>query len=106
MDSDGLLSAGEPGSQLTWMDSKIGDAVITPRHGKPVEIQALWYNALRILEDFAASFGDEGARVVAGDLAALARGSFHEKFWNEREGCLFDVVNGGERDGSVRPNPI
>ena len=58
VDEDGLLHAGAPGAQLTWMDAKIGDWVVTPRSGKPVEIQALWYNALRIMEDLAARFGE------------------------------------------------
>ena len=61
LDSDGLLHAGEPGVQLTWMDAKVGDWVVTPREGKPVEIQALWYNALRVMERLADGFGDTGA---------------------------------------------
>ena len=59
VDSDGLLNSGEDGVQLTWMDAKVGDWVVTPRRGKPVEIQALWYNALCVMEDLAAKFGDE-----------------------------------------------
>ena len=106
VDTDGLLYAGEPGVQLTWMDAKIGDLVITPRTGKAVEIQALWYNALRIMADFAGRFGhdEDEARFVA--MADLAKLSFNSLFWNETEHCLFDVVEHGNRDGSVRPNQI
>ena len=106
VDTDGLLCAGEPGVQLTWMDAKIGDLVITPRTGKPVEIQALWYNALRIMADLAQRFGDteDHARYIA--MADLAKLSFNALFWNESEQCLFDVVENGNRDASVRPNQI
>lgn len=106
LDTDGLLCAGEAGTQLTWMDAKIGDLVITPRTGKPVEIQALWYNALRIMADFAGRFGHkkDEARFIA--MADLARLSFNSVFWNDAEDCLFDVVENGNRDGSVRPNQI
>lgn len=106
VDTDGLLYAGETGVQLTWMDAKIGDLVITPRTGKAVEIQALWYNALRVMADFAERFGDaeDHARYVA--MAELAKLSFNALFWNEAEQCLYDVVENGERDGSVRPNQI
>ena len=106
VDTDGLLRAGEEGAQLTWMDAKVGDRVITPRRGKPVEIQALWYNALRVMEGLAREFGhaeDEGAY---GALAARASRSFNEQFWNEEAGCLYDVVDAGARDASLRPNQI
>jgi predicted glycogen debranching enzyme len=106
VDGDGLLSAGEPGAQLTWMDAKIGDWVVTPRHGKPVEIQALWYNALRIFEAFAESFCDEEARIFTHELAELAKQSFNAKFWNNESRCLYDVVNGSQNDGAIRPNQI
>jgi predicted glycogen debranching enzyme len=99
VDDDGLLRAGEPGVQLTWMDSKIGDWVVTPRHGQPVEIQALWYNALRTMQDLT-------GHAHYAELANRARGSFVRQFWNEEAGCLYDVVDGGERDGSIRPNQI
>ena len=106
VDTDGLLHAGSPDVQLTWMDAKIGDLVITPRTGKAVEIQALWYNALRIMSEFATSFGDheDSDRYTA--MADLAQLSFNALFWNEEEQCLFDVVENGNRDGSVRPNQI
>jgi predicted glycogen debranching enzyme len=106
LDTDGLLYAGEPGVQLTWMDAKIGDLVITPRTGKAVEIQALWYNALRIMADLADRFGDGEDRKRYDAMADLAKLSFNAVFWNEAEQCLFDVVENGNRDGSVRPNQI
>ncbi len=100
-DADGLLAAGEPGVQLTWMDARVGDWVVTPRIGKPVEVQALWINALRL-----ASSADDGW----GRLADRATASFHERFWNERAGCLYDVVDvdhvPGKGDASIRPNQI
>src|ERR1700731_291601 len=102
----GLLSSGEPGVQLTWMDAKVGDWVVTPRRGKPVEIQALWYNALCIMEDFAGKFGNEAARKGYRHMAAVAQWSFNRLFWNEKLGCLYDVVNGGPPDPSIRPNQI
>jgi predicted glycogen debranching enzyme len=106
VDSDGLLTAGEPGVQLTWMDAKVGDWVVTPRHGKPVEIQALWYNALRIMEAFALEFGDLHTATLVKDLAGRAHDAFNASFWNDQEGCLVDTVNGEHRDGSIRPNQI
>ena len=106
VDTDGLLCAGEPGVQLTWMDAKIGDWVVTPRIGKPVEIQALWYNALRTMESFAAELHDEERRHEYAKMAEIARESFNGQFWNDAEQCLYDVVNGNGKDGSVRPNQI
>ena len=106
VDTDGLLYAGEPGVQLTWMDAKIGDLVITPRTGKAVEIQALWYNALCIMADLAGQFGDTKDRERYVAMATLAKLSFNALFWNEDEQCLFDVIENGNRDASVRPNQI
>jgi predicted glycogen debranching enzyme len=106
VDSDGLLRAGEPGVQLTWMDAKIGDWVVTPRHGKPVEIQALWYNALRIMEMLAESYSYSSDRIRYAEMAGRVRNAFAPLFWNESQGCLFDVVDGDYRDGAVRPNQI
>src|ERR1700730_15444487 len=100
VDDSGLLASGEPGIQLTWMGAKVGDWVVTPRYGKPVEIQALWYNALRILQDLAHRFDDAGAELNARELADRARTSFRSLFWNEAAGCLYDVVNGDLRDAS------
>jgi predicted glycogen debranching enzyme len=105
-DPTGLLSSGEPGVQLTWMDAKVGDWVVTPRHGKPVEIQALWYNALCILEDIAARLGDAPARQRYKSMAALTKLSFNREMWNEAGGYLFDVVTEGKPDSSIRPNQI
>jgi glycogen debranching enzyme len=105
-DTDGLLHAGEPGVQLTWMDAKIGDWVVTPRIGKPVEIQALWYHAMRVMEDLARRFGHDADSGHYGELADRARDSFAPLFWNEAAQCLFDVVDGDMRDASIRPNQI
>ncbi len=103
-DSDGLLACGE---RLTWMDAKAGDWVVTPRSGKPVEVQALWYNALRTLEAFAAKFDDIVTSARCLDLALdLVRPNFVRLFWNDAAGCLYDVVDGDERDASIRPNQI
>jgi predicted glycogen debranching enzyme len=106
VDDSGLLASGELGVQLTWMDAKVGDWVVTPRRGKPVEIQALWYNALCIMEDLADRFGDEAAQKRYRHMAAVAQWSFNRLFWNEKLGCLYDVVNGGPPDPTVRPNQI
>jgi predicted glycogen debranching enzyme len=105
VDKDGLLLAGEPGVQLTWMDAKIGDWVVTPRTGKPVEIQALWHNALRTMEQFARKFSDKSRQAEYKCMADKARANFGQ-FWNESANCLYDVINGNERDGSVRPNQV
>jgi predicted glycogen debranching enzyme len=106
MDPSGLLVSGELGIQLTWMDARVGDWVVTPRHGKPVEIQALWYNALCIMEDLASRFGDEAAQKRYRHMAAVAHWSFNRLFWNEKLGYLYDVVNGGPPDLSIRSNQI
>ena len=106
VDPSGLLTSGEPGVQLTWMDAKVGDWVVTPRRGKPVEIQALWYNALCIMEELARRFGDEAAQKRYRNMAAMANWAFNRLFWNEKDSCLYDVVNGGPPDASIRPNQI
>jgi predicted glycogen debranching enzyme len=106
VDDDGLLYSGEPGVQLTWMDAKVGDWVVTPRHGKPVEIQALWYNALRVMEQLAVRFKDSKAKKKYTAMAEKARASFNQLFWNEEAGCLYDVVNDDVRDASIRPNQV
>ena len=100
-DSDGLLAAGVDGVQLTWMDAKVGDHVITPRIGKPVEVQALWINAL-----------DAGSRISQRwcRLRREAQQSFNARFWNDDRQCLFDVVDvdhvAGRVDAAIRPNQI
>jgi predicted glycogen debranching enzyme len=100
-DADGLLAAGEPGVQLTWMDARVGDWVVTPRIGKPVEVQALWLNALWAAAQWAPRFAEPLAR---------GRAAFAARFWNAARGCLFDVVDvdhrPGTADATVRPNQI
>jgi predicted glycogen debranching enzyme len=101
---DGLLYAGEPGVQLTWMDAKVGDWVVTPRIGKPVEINALWLNAVCTMTEFARLL----KRPTAGHacLAKRARAGF-AKFWNEATQCCFDVIDGPHgNDATIRPNQI
>ncbi len=105
-DEDGLLHAGEKGVQLTWMDAKIGEWVVTPRLGKPVEIQALWYNALCIMANFAEHFGDSADQEQYRAMTKMAKKSFGEKFWNAGGDCLFDVIEGETEDFSIRPNQI
>ena len=101
LDRDGLIAAGEPGVQLTWMDARIGPEVVTPRIGKPVEIQALWWNALSL-----AGAHDANWRA----LAERARLAFAERFWNPQRGMLYDVVDvdhvAGSADASFRPNQL
>lgn len=106
LDDDGLLGSGAAGVQLTWMDARVGDVVVTPRHGKPVEIQALWYNALRTMEDLAEKLGkaDDSKRFAG--LASKAKQAFGKKFWNADKDCLFDVVAEEGPDRSIRPNQI
>src|ERR1041385_1049070 len=106
IDEDGLLFSGAPSVQLTWMDAKVGDWVVTPRQGKPVEVQALWYNALRVMEQLAAKFKDGKAKKKHAGMAAKAQASFNQVFWNEGAGCLYDVIVGDDRDASVRPNQV
>jgi predicted glycogen debranching enzyme len=101
---DSLLYAGETGVQLTWMDAKVGDRVVTPRIGKPVEINALWYSALATQVQFAAALGRSSAPYA--DLAARARKGF-ERFWNHAANCCFDVIDGlAGNDATLRPNQI
>ncbi|MCU6715838.1 amylo-alpha-1,6-glucosidase [Roseburia amylophila] len=104
MEEDGLIHAGSGLDQVTWMDVRVGDWVATPRHGKPVEINALWYHALCLMEEWATRFGEDGSHYAA--LAAHAKESFTKEFWNEKDGCLYDVVDGLEGDASLRPNQI
>jgi predicted glycogen debranching enzyme len=101
LDSDGLLAAGERGVQLTWMDAKVSGWIVTQRAGKPVEIQALWLNALKIASEFSPGWADVFERGLK---------SFRERFWNESNGCLHDVVDVNHRSGEIdvtfRPNQI
>jgi len=101
LDGDGLLAAGERGVQLTWMDAKIGGWIVTQRAGKPVEVQALWLNALKIASEFSPGWKDFFERGLI---------SFRQRFWNEANGCLYDVVDvnhwKGGVDAAFRPNQI
>ena len=102
--SDMLLAASSPDHPLTWMDAQMGDWIVTPRRGKPVEIQALWYNALCLMGEW-----DSSPEAVASYsvLAAQARASFNRRFWNDAHGYLFDVVDGENGDDTkLRPNQI
>ena len=104
--NDGLLRQGQEGYQLTWMDAKVEDWVVTPRRGKAVEINALWCNALCLMADWLREEGDEDARRID-DLAARARESFNQRFWYEQGGYLYDIVDGEQGDDpSCRPNQI
>jgi predicted glycogen debranching enzyme len=104
---DGLLTQGEPGAQLTWMDAKVGDRVITARHGKPVEINALYYNALRLMALWAQAFGDAEYAAACAREADLLATSFEHAFWNASRGALYDVLGpDGVPDASIRPNQI
>jgi predicted glycogen debranching enzyme len=105
--ADGLLSQGAEGYQLTWMDAKVGDWVVTPRRGKAVEINALWYNALRLLAGWLDHVHGDGAGSQYSAHAAKARESFNRRFWCESKGHLYDVVDGeGADDASCRPNQV
>jgi predicted glycogen debranching enzyme len=88
------------------MDAKIGDEVITPRTGKPVEVNALWYNALKIMEFFSDRFSYLTGRDYYAVMADLAKKNFNQLFWNKEAQCLFDCVNGSQADPSIRPNQI
>jgi predicted glycogen debranching enzyme len=104
---DGLLRQGAHGYQLTWMDAKVGDWVVTPRRGKAVEINALWYNALRLLEQWVRAEQNDQAAKSLGDHAERARRSFNERFWYAAGGYLYDVVDGEEGDDAAcRPNQV
>lgn len=103
MDDDGLICAGEGLAQVTWMDVRVGDILPTPRHGKPVEINAYWYNALRIMELFAEE--DQEAKRYA-KLAEQVSKSFAEQFWMPEKNCLKDVISGTYADEQIRCNQI
>ena len=103
--SDGLLAAGQPGVQLTWMDAKVDDWVVTPRIGKPVEINALWYNALRLMEEWAEGQGKDP--LSYGAAATRCRANFNQRFWREPGRYLADVIDGPTGDDtSLRPNQL
>ena len=104
MEDDGLIHAGSGLDQITWMDVRVGDWVATPRHGKPVEINALWYNALRIMESLCEKFDEDASAYRT--RANQVKESFNAKFWDSSHQCLFDVVDGDEPDDHIRPNQI
>lgn len=103
--ADGLIAAGAEGYQLTWMDAKVNGWVVTPRRGKPVEIQALWHNALCLMRDWAGSLELPGERYA--QHADKARDAFNARYWNENSRCLFDVIDGPQgTDAAIRPNQV
>ena len=106
VDADGLLSAAAPGLGVTWMDAKVGDWVLTPRQGRAVELNALWYNAVCVTAALAERFGrpDLSERLTL--LARSVKAAFNERFWNESAGCCHDVVEDHGRDPAVRPNQL
>lgn len=110
MEEDGLIHAGSGLDQVTWMDVRVGNWVVTPRHGKPVEINALWYNALCVMDKLSKRFDDTENLIDQTTkyaiLAEKVKHSFCEKFWNEEKGCLYDVIDKNQKDDSLRPNQI
>lgn len=104
MEEDGLIAAGDELEQLTWMDVRIGDHLPTPRHGKPVEINAYWYNAACVMDALASIAGRDGAPYR--ELSRKIRDSFQEKFWWEEKHCLRDVLSGGPDEEQLRCNQI
>jgi predicted glycogen debranching enzyme len=104
-DNEGFLWTGDDSSQLTWMDAKVVDIAITPRAGRPVEIQALWYNALRTVEELGREFQDSFADYCTG-VANRLKANFERVFWNDEALCLYDVVGDSGPDSSLRPNQV
>ncbi len=102
MDKDNLISAGTENTQLTWMDAKVSNFAVTPRNGKAVEINALWYNALKTVENLAKEFKDEKTKKEVSDLAKKVKANFNKKFYNEKNKCLYDVLGSEE----IRPNQL
>jgi len=105
---DGLLKGGVDGIMLTWMDAKVGDWVVTPRRGKPVEVNALWFNALRMMLHWATELEDLEYGHKIRDLAKKVQHSFNAKFWNQKRGCAYDFLElaGDKPDAKIRPNQI
>lgn len=104
--ADGLLQAGEPGVQLTWMEAKVGDWVVTPRQGKAVEVNALWHNAMRVMEVFSRRLKNEERTDFYQQRALAIQKSFSQIFWNTDANCLFDCIQDGAPDRKIRPNQI
>jgi predicted glycogen debranching enzyme len=103
---NGLLHAGEPGVALTWMDAKVGAWFPTPRIGQPVEIQALWFNALKIMEGLAVTLLKSDDQQFFAKISSRLYSTFNRIFWNEHAACLYDVVNENAADASIRPNQV
>lgn len=104
--TDGLLAGGAEGVQLTWMDAKVNHWVVTPRRGKPVEVNALWYNSLRIMEFLMNELNYHGDAEFFQMKADQVRSSFNQLFWNERDKCLFDYIEGDFFCADIRPNQV
>ena len=102
LDSDGLISSGTENTQNTWMDAKYGDHCFTPRNGKTVEVNAMWYNALKIMQELSNKFGKRKQAKKYDELAKTCQKSFEEKFYNKKKKCLYDVIG----DGKIRPNQL
>ena len=102
LEEDGLISSGTEYTQNTWMDAKYANHAFTPRNGKAVEVNSLWYNALKILEELSIKFGNKKEAKKYEELAKLCKKSFEEKFYNQKKKCLYDVLG----DGKVRPNQL
>ena len=102
MERDGLIHSGTPNTQNTWMDVKINDFAVTPRNGKAVEINSMWYNALKIMEELSAKFETDEISKSYGDLAEKVKRAFNKKFYNAKKKCLYDVLD----DDKVRPNQL
>ncbi len=105
-DADSLLETHQPGAPTTWMDAQVSDWVVTPRAGKPVEINALWYNAVRIAADLAERFGHVDKAADFGALADAIQDSFNRRFWNADARCCYDVLTAHGHDPAVRPNQL
>lgn len=102
LDEDGLISSGTENTQNTWMDAKYDGVAVTPRNGKAVEINALWYNALKIMESLAKKFGDKKQSKEFLQISEKTKKSFIEKFYNKKRKCLYDVLG----DSKIRPNQL
>ena len=105
-ESDGLLYAGSPDTQLTWMDAKVDGVAVTPRFGKAVEINALWYNAVRLMSEWSKERGDLASEASFAAMASRAIAGFTKSFWNAEDNCLFDAIRPGYADRRIRPNQL
>ncbi len=106
VDSEGLLRSDEPGTPTTWMDAKVGEWVMTPRQGCPVELNALWFNAARIASQLTSHFGKPAQSAEYTAFAESVKRAFNLRFWNQAQNCCFDVIDGPGIDASIRPNQL